>query len=77
LLRRAGYVDIVHIDCTAEFGRVARAWLDQYDGHREAIVATLGAAAFEERQAARRLLVRAIDEGLLRRSLFVASRPGA
>jgi ubiquinone/menaquinone biosynthesis C-methylase UbiE len=77
LLGRAGYVDIVQIDCTAEFGSAARAWLDQYSEHREAMVATLGAAAFEDRQAARRLLVRAIDEGLLRRSLFVASRPGA
>jgi hypothetical protein len=72
----AGFVDITETDVTNEFRRVARAWIDQNDAHRDALVDLLGSQAFEERQVERQTLLRAIEEGLLRRSLFVAMRPG-
>jgi hypothetical protein len=70
-LRRRG-----ETDCTAEFAKVTRAWLEQYDAHRAELVDLIGEALFEERQADRRGQLRAIEEGLLRRSELVGTRPG-
>jgi hypothetical protein len=75
LLERAGFSDIDETDCTAEFRAVARAWIDQWDRHRDDLVALLGVEGFEERQAERRTMLQAVDDGLLRRTLYVAVRP--
>jgi hypothetical protein len=75
LLRAAGFVDIGETDLTADFLQVARAWIRESDAHRDGLVELLGAADFEERQAERRTQLRAVEEGLLCRSLFVARRP--
>jgi hypothetical protein len=75
LLERAGFVDIDEIDCTADFAAVAAAWIDQWDRHHDALADLLGADEVEQRQKKRRVQLRAVEDGLLRRSLLVASRP--
>lgn len=76
LLASAGFVDVEELDLTREFAITGRAWLDQWDQHADELVQLEGRAAFEEHQRDRRVQLRAIDEGLLRRGLFSASRPG-
>jgi hypothetical protein len=55
---------------------VARAWIEQWDNHRAGLVSALGEQLVEERQADRRAELRAIENGVLSRSLFTAVRPG-
>src|SRR5437868_152923 len=45
LLTAAGFVDISDVDVTDEFRTVARAWIDQWDAHRDELVEALGATA--------------------------------
>jgi len=75
LLEAAGFVDVSETDCTPEFAVVTRAWTEQYEAYQDDLVALLGAELFEDRQADRRAQLRAIEDGLLRRSQFVATRP--
>jgi hypothetical protein len=75
LLTRAGFTDIEETDSTAEFATVARAWIDQWDRHRDALAESLGADEVDQRQKERRIQLRAVEDGLLRRTLLVAGRP--
>ncbi|MBA3287714.1 MAG: hypothetical protein H0U21_06780 [Acidimicrobiia bacterium] len=75
LLERGGFVDIAETDRTVEFATVARAWIEQRDRHQDQLVEALGEAEFEQRQREARVQLRAIDDGLLRRSLLVAVCP--
>ena len=75
LLERAGFVDIEETDCTVEFETTARAWIELWDQHHDDLVEALGEAEFEQRHRDQRAQLRAIDDGLLRRSLLVAARP--
>jgi hypothetical protein len=75
LLQDAGFVDIDEIDCTTEFAQTARAWVEECDRHREHLIDLQGVTDFEQRQHDRRAQLRAVEEGLLRRSLFIATRP--
>lgn len=75
LLASAGFVDIDEIDLTDEFASTGRAWLDQWDRNAEELKELEGPTAFAERQRDRRVQQRAIEEGLLRRGLFSATRP--
>jgi hypothetical protein len=75
LLRRAGFIDVVELDGTEKFRVVATEWIDQWDEHRDALIKVYGEAEFEARQHDRRLQLRAVEDGLLRRSLFFGSRP--
>jgi hypothetical protein len=74
LLERAGFLDVDEADCTAEFGSVSQAWIEQFERHHDALAELLGAAELEQRQAERRIQLRAIHDGLLRRSFLVAVR---
>lgn len=74
LLERAGFTGIEETDCTVEFADVAQAWIDQSDHHHDALAELLGAEALEQRQDERRTQLRAVHDGLLRRSLLVARR---
>jgi hypothetical protein len=74
LLERAGFVAIEETDCTPEFETVAQAWIDHCEEHRDALAELQGADALEQRQTERRIQVAAVRDGLLRRSLFVATR---
>jgi hypothetical protein len=51
--------------------------MEQYDAHDDELVALLGRDPFHDRQGERRAQLGAIEDGLLCRSLFVATRPGA
>lgn len=75
LLRRAGFVDVTEMDGTEEFRVVARGWIDQWDEHRDALIEVYGETEFESRQRDRRLQLRAVEDGLLRRALLIGSRP--
>ena len=75
LLESAGFVDIGEVDLTKEFAITGRAWVDEWDDHAYELIHLEGAAAFEERQRDRRVGLRAIEDGLLRRGLFSATRP--
>jgi hypothetical protein len=76
LLRRAGFTDVTELDSTDEFREVGKGWIDQWDDHRDALTALYGEAEFESRQHDRRTQLHAVEDGLLRRSLFLGSRPG-
>jgi hypothetical protein len=75
LLARAGFTGIAETDSTPEFIDVARGWIDQSQQHRDELVGLLGSDEFEERQRERHVQLRAVEDGLLRRSLYVARRP--
>ena len=75
LLLRAGFVDVAELDGSEEFRIVAKEWIDQWDAHRDALINIYGEAEFESRQHDRRMQLRAVEDGLLRRSLFLGSRP--
>lgn len=75
LLERAGFVAVEETDCTEEFAAVAEAWVDQCDRHHHALADLLGGDELEQRQNERRIQLRAVNDGLLRRSLLVARRP--
>jgi cyclopropane fatty-acyl-phospholipid synthase-like methyltransferase len=75
MLASAGFTQVREIDRTKEFERVARAWVEQWDLHRADLVSTFGERDVAERQAARRAELRAIEDGVLSRSLFTAIRP--
>ncbi len=75
LLEAAGFSQVAETDCTAEFAAVTRAWIHQWEANREDLVALLGEPEVDERQAERRAQLRAIEDGILSRSLFTACRP--
>ena len=75
LLRRAAFAEIHATDQTDEFRTTARAWIDQWDQHRTALVKIHGDTTFETRQHERRTQLQAIDDGLLQRSLVLGTNP--
>jgi hypothetical protein len=54
---------------------LARRKLDESERCASGMAAALGARQFEETRAKRRRAIRAIEDGLLRRSVFVAEAP--
>jgi hypothetical protein len=76
LLEAAGFTQVTETECTAEFAAVTVAWLRHWEANHEALVALHGEPFVEERQARRRAQLRAVEDGILSRSLFTARRPG-
>ena len=76
MLRRAGFDVVVERDVTATFLDTARAWLRESDALADDLSGLEPAGGFDERQEDRRTMIAAIEDGLLRRSLFVASKRG-
>ncbi len=76
LLHSAGFVRIEEKNVTAEYLRVQRAYYEANARHARSLRRSLGKAKFEEQQASRKRTVQGIEAGVLRRSLFVAERPG-
>ena len=74
LLARAGFREIRSYDVTREYLRISLAWERARRRHVAALVATLGEARVRELQSDSRLNIAGIRRGLLRRSLFVATR---
>jgi len=77
LLASAGFVDIDEIDVTAEFAATAGAWSKEWEANADQLALLEPPGAFAERQRERRRQLAAIDDGLLRRALYSASRPTA
>jgi len=75
LLQAAGFTQVTETDCTAEFAATTRAWLRHWDADHDDLAALLGEQAFADRQADRRAQLRAIEDGILARSMLTASRP--
>jgi hypothetical protein len=75
LLEAAGFSQVTERDCTATFAAVTRAWIQQWEANHEDLVTLLGEPAVERRQAERRAQLRAIEDGILSRSLLTACRP--
>jgi hypothetical protein len=74
LLARAGFESISETDLTDEFLATSRAWNGGRRIREAELRAEFGDAWFEDRQADSDAMLSGIEEGLLRRSLFVASR---
>lgn len=74
LLRRAGYVDVRELDVTEDYRRTAEGWLVQTEKHRDGL-RVVDPAAYDERVTDLREAVAAITDGLLRRTLLVATAP--
>jgi ubiquinone/menaquinone biosynthesis C-methylase UbiE len=75
MLASAGFVDVIATDRTEEFARVAAAWIEQRELHRDALEALLGKELLEQRQASATATLQAVRDGLLRRSMLEAVRP--
>jgi hypothetical protein len=75
LLRAAGFVDIDVIDLTKAFLETARGWYEHSSELERELRADVGDAAFDQRQADRREMITATEEGLLSRALFIGATP--
>lgn len=72
LLVRAGFESVEETDLTNKFLIAARAWYEGRQARELELRAAFGDSWFEDRQADSRAMIPAIEEGILRRSLFVA-----
>jgi hypothetical protein len=59
----AGFTDVTELDRTVEFAAVTRAWIEQWELHRDELAALLGIGVVDERQAERRAQLAAIEDG--------------
>ena len=73
LIANAGFGHIEETDLTAEFLITSRGWQTERSEQAAEIIAAEGEAAFNERESNLDVQSRAIEAGLLRRSLFVCS----
>ena len=76
LLRSAGFTGVREVDVTEDFLRATRAWSEARARYAGQLSQAEGEASFRERQRDYRLQARAIEAGLLKRSLLVAERAG-
>jgi hypothetical protein len=74
MLRSAGFATVEETDVTADYLATVRAWFTEAAARATELRDAQGAQAFEDRQNERRMQASAIEQGLLRRSLFVACR---
>ena len=75
LLRSAGFADVEETDLTPEFLITSRAWSAENTAHADELAALVPPGAFEERQRERCTQLVAVEDGLLKRALFSATRP--
>ncbi len=76
LLRSAGFADTEEIDVTEEYHQTAMAWTEHRDRFADELIEFEGRETFEERRAERQEGAAAVEDGLIRRSMFVAHREG-
>ena len=75
LVAQAGFVGATEVDLTTEYERTQRDWYEAAEQRADELRALMSDAQFADAQADRRLALDAIGAGLLRRSLFMATRP--
>jgi len=73
LLGQTGWAVVDCKDITLDYAASCRRQLQADEEHKDALETLVGASEFAERQADWRAKLSAIDGGLLRRSLFVAT----
>lgn len=76
LASQAGFTEVEEIDATTEYLQTARGWFEHSWRFADELKEIVGPLEFEQKQADRRVAIRTIEAGLLRRSLVVAVRPG-
>ena len=74
MLRTAGFGDISATDVTAEYRSTLRRWLDATDRHETLIRGVIGNDTYEERSAQRKRDLQGVDDGLLSRFIYTATR---
>ena len=72
LLRQAGFAQVSESDVTPEYAVTAKAWYDVADRLRDEL-RPIDPVLFDEQQRDRRRMLAAVEDGLLRRSLLVAT----
>lgn len=77
LLQHAGWKITDHVDLTVEYAATARRLLREEEARADELSELLGAAEFSERVTGRHGTIQVIEEGLLRRELFVADAVAA
>jgi hypothetical protein len=77
LLETAGFVDVRERDVTRAFARTTRAYGVTADRHRDALVEAWGEEQYRDVQHDRAATLALIDDGVLRRGMFVGRRPPA
>ncbi len=76
IVKRAGWSLIERVDMTEEYLETARRELRAYESRAERLRRVLGASEAAQRLSSKREYIPAVEEGLLRRELFVASVQG-
>ncbi len=74
LLRSAGFGMVDAIDLTEDYRETAAAWRRERLARADEYRSVVGEAVFADRMSAGVTAVRAIEQGLLRRTLYLASR---
>lgn len=74
MLRTAGFSEIASVDVTDDYRRTQQRWIEATGRHEDAIRRLIGDEEYDDRQRTRARTVRAIDAGLLRRTLYSAAR---
>ncbi len=75
LLEAAGFDAVAETDASGEYQRVNDARHDARDRHAAGLRAVMGDEVFASYQAENRRLALALEDGILRRGLFVGRRP--
>ena len=74
LLQAAGLVEVLETDVTADFLETARRWMSYASKFEGDLRSTVGDTLFDEQQTDRRAMIAAIEEGLLSRAFFEATK---
>ncbi len=74
MLRTAGFTAIEQRDDTDEYRATQLRWMTASERYEEALRQAMGDDAYEERRTTRRTTLRAIDDGLLARYRYAATR---
>ena len=72
MLEAAGFIDVHETDVTKQYELTTRGWLEGRRRHYDGLKQALGEEALEEGES----ILSSIKEGLVRRSLLTARRPG-
>ena len=75
MLAAAGFVDVAQVDVTKAFLEICRAIRRARGRYADRLRVEEGKVAFEEEQDKKRCLIEGIERRLLRRSLFLGSKP--
>ncbi len=76
ILQSLRFEAITATDLTTEYRTTQRHWIDASLRHQDGLQAAMGDQAFEDRVTNRQVTLDAAEEGLLRRVLYTARRPG-